>query len=85
MNYGRLIGEYTYDAWGNVTTKIYDDIEIDTIDRYVINNNPFRYKGYYYDIETNLYYCNARYYDPELGRFFLCLIIVYIYITLFIS
>ena len=63
MNYGRLIGEYTYDAWDNVTTKIYDDIEIDTIDRYVINNNPFRYKGYYYDIETNLYYCNARYYD----------------------
>ena len=66
MNYGRLIGEYTYDAWGNVTTKIYDDIEIDTIDRYVINNNPFRYKGYYYDIETNLYYCNARYYDPTI-------------------
>ena len=66
MNYGRLIGEYTYDAWGNVTTKIYDDIEIDTIDRYVINNNPFRYKGYYYDIETNLYYCNARYYDSTI-------------------
>ena len=66
MNYGRLIGEYTYDAWGNVTTKIYDDIEIDTIDRYVINNNPFRYKGYYYDLETNLYYCNARYYDPTI-------------------
>ena len=69
MNYGRLIGEYTYDAWGNVTTKIYDDIEIDTIDRYVINNNPFRYKGYYYDIETGWFWLSSRYNSPELCRF----------------
>ena len=25
--------------------------------------------GYYYDNETGLYYLNARYYDPEVGRF----------------
>ncbi|MDR1697345.1 MAG: RHS repeat-associated core domain-containing protein, partial [Erysipelotrichaceae bacterium] len=31
--------------------------------------NPFRYRGYYYDTETGLYYLKARYYDPELGRF----------------
>ena len=31
--------------------------------------NPFRYRGYYYDIETGLYYLNSRYYDPEIGRF----------------
>jgi RHS repeat-associated protein len=31
--------------------------------------NPFRYRGYYYDTETGLYYCNSRYYDPETGRF----------------
>ncbi|MCL2632830.1 MAG: RHS repeat-associated core domain-containing protein, partial [Coriobacteriia bacterium] len=31
--------------------------------------NPFRYRGYYYDSETGLYYLNARYYDPEVGRF----------------
>lgn len=31
--------------------------------------NPFRYRGYYYDIETSLYYLNSRYYDPEIGRF----------------
>ena len=30
--------------------------------------NPIRYKGYYYDIETNMYYCNSRYYVPELFR-----------------
>jgi len=24
--------------------------------------NPLRYRGYYYDIETELYYLNSRYY-----------------------
>ena len=31
--------------------------------------NPFRYRGYYYNVETNLYYLNSRYYDPQIGRF----------------
>ena len=31
--------------------------------------NPFRYRGYYYDTETGLYYLKSRYYDPETGRF----------------
>ena len=31
--------------------------------------NPFRYRSYYYDRETNLYYLNSRYYNPEWGRF----------------
>ena len=31
--------------------------------------NPYRYRGYYYDTETGLYYLRSRYYDPELGRF----------------
>ena len=30
---------------------------------------PFRYRGYYYDTETELYYLQTRYYDPETGRF----------------
>ncbi|MBQ4571468.1 MAG: hypothetical protein IJB21_07215, partial [Bacilli bacterium] len=29
-------------------------------------NNPFRWKGYYYDVETELYYCNYMYYSPLL-------------------
>ena len=33
------------------------------------NMNPFRYRGYYYDDETGLYYLKSRYYDPETGRF----------------
>ena len=30
--------------------------------------NPFRYRSYYYDSETGLYYLNSRYYDPEVAR-----------------
>ena len=31
--------------------------------------NPFRYRGYYYDTESGLYYLQSRYYDPTTGRF----------------
>ena len=31
--------------------------------------NPFRYKGYYYDEDTKLYYLQSRYYDAEIRRF----------------
>ena len=33
------------------------------------NVNPIRYRGYYFDRETGLYYLNARYYSPEWRRF----------------
>lgn len=59
---GIEVARYTYDAWGNhVVTNLNDD-DIGDL-------NPFRYRGYYYDNETKLYYLNARYYDPEIGRF----------------
>jgi len=60
---GNLIVKYVYDAYGNV---------LDVIDSSGIglgNINPFRYKSYYYDIETKFYYLNSRYYDPMIGRF----------------
>ena len=31
--------------------------------------NPFRYRGYYYDSITGFYYLNGRYYNPQWGRF----------------
>ncbi len=37
--------------------------------KFIAELNLFRYRGYYYDIETGLYYLNSRYYDPEIGRF----------------
>lgn len=33
------------------------------------NLNPFRYRGYYFDTETGLYYLHSRYYDPQTCRF----------------
>ena len=59
---GYTKAEYTYDAWGNCTvtnSTLYD----------LAYNNPIRYRGYYYDRETGLYYLNARYYNPEWRRF----------------
>ena len=53
-------GTYEYDAWGKIIWQ--GGSELLTI-------NPFRYRGYYYDTETGLYYLNSRYYDPETGRF----------------
>ena len=58
---GTLYSEYSYDAWGKCTIKS-NVSNIATI-------NPFRYRGYYFDSEIGLYYLNARYYDPEMGRF----------------
>ena len=41
----------------------------DTTANSVGTQNPFRYRGYYYDTETGLYYLQSRYYDAETGRF----------------
>ncbi len=35
----------------------------------IYNDHPFRYRSYYYDSETQLYYLQSRYYDPHIGRF----------------
>ena len=57
-----LVASYQYDAWGNHTVTNYGEENIGNI-------NPIRYRGYYYDEETGLYYLNSRYYDPRLRRF----------------
>ena len=56
-----IVGEYKYDAFGNAT--IVTDVNN------IASLNPFRYRGYYFDNETGLYYLNYRYYDPSIGRF----------------
>ena len=63
--YGYFVPQvyYTYDAWGKVLS-ITGNMA-DTLGQ----QNPFRYRGYYYDSETQFYYLNSRYYDPEVGRF----------------
>ena len=58
---GNRVGAYAYDAWGNC--RIVENLQrITTL-------NPIRYRGYYYDQDTRLYYLNARYYCPEWHRF----------------
>ena len=61
---GKEVVQYKYDAWGNVITEVIDEAHAG-----IAELNPFRYRSYYYDRETNLYYLNTRYYDPETGRF----------------
>ncbi len=60
---GDVVVKYTYDSWGkliSVTGSLASTIGI---------KNPLRYRGYYYDTETGLYYLQSRYYDPETCRF----------------
>ena len=82
---GNLVCRYYYDAWGNhsvidprppVTGNVLcgeltitgkQGVSVDP--EFIGNVNPFRYRGYYFDCETGLYYLNSRYYDPRTGRF----------------
>ena len=59
---------YRYDGWGNHKVMNPDGSKNES-DTFIGNINPFRYRGYYYDVETGLYYLKTRYYDPETGRF----------------
>jgi len=67
-NYNQVV-TYKYDSWGKILSikdsqgnEITDNANIGII-------NPFRYRSYYYDTETGLYYLNSRYYNPIWGRF----------------
>jgi len=43
--------------------------DVSKIETHIANINPFRYRSYYYDTETKLYYLQSRYYNSEVGRF----------------
>ena len=69
---GSIAARYEYDAWGKC--KVYNEEGIDITENTMYNShigrvNPFRYKGYYYDEDTKLYYLQSRYYDAEIRRF----------------
>jgi len=65
-----IVAKYEYDSWGNILS-ITDGLDNDVrnIQQHIANINPFRYRGYYYDVESDLYYLNKRYYSPYLSRF----------------
>ena len=60
---GKAVVNYRYNSWGkllSITGSMAESLGKD---------NPYRYKGYYYDEETGMYYLKNRYYDPEICRF----------------
>ena len=63
---GTLVVEYKYDAWGKLLSTI------GALSETLGKRNPFRYRGYVFDEETELYYLRSRYYNPSTNRFANC-------------
>ena len=62
-NTGTEVVKYTYDAWGKpLSTTGSLASTLGTI-------QPFRYRGYVYDVETGLYYLRSRYFYSSWQRF----------------
>ena len=57
---GYVVVEYKYDAWGNIVYQFGGTLA---------DINPYRYRGYRFDVETGYYYLQSRYYNPLIGRF----------------
>jgi RHS repeat-associated protein len=66
---GAVVVKYVYDAWGNHDVHLLKQVYASEQSTHIGYLNPFRYRGYYYDTETKLYYLKTRYYDPVVGRF----------------
>jgi len=54
---GDILNEYRYNIWG------VPEIILEGVD------NPFLYAGEMWDVDADLYYLRARWYDPHVGRF----------------
>ena len=59
---GKLGAYYSYDAFGTPQEKNH-------VKDQGIRSNIYHYAGYIYDYATSLYFVNARYLTPEIGRF----------------
>ena len=57
--------EYKYDAWGKPTLVR----TLTTAYEALAELNPFRYRGYMYDADTDMYDLRNRMYDPARSRF----------------
>ena len=61
---GAEVVHYDYNAWGETV-----NITFEAGYNHIVQINPFRYRGYYFDSESGFYYLNSRYYDPQIKRF----------------
>lgn len=67
---GTVAAQYEYNAFGKLLRVLDGDAnDVSGQPEHIANQNPIRYRGYYYDRETGYYYLQSRYYDPELQRF----------------
>lgn len=66
---GNLLARYIYDTWGDTLSVTDASGKAITDPLHIANINPIRYRGYYYDAETGLYYLQSRYYDTTTRRF----------------
>ena len=64
---GNNLVDYEYDEWGAIGSKT--AVNNTDEENILANLNPLRYRGYYYDNETEYYYLQSRYYNPEICRF----------------
>ena len=55
---GQVVARYSYDPWGATISASGP-----------LADQPFRYAGYYFDSESQMYYLLARYYHPGISRF----------------
>ena len=60
---GKTIVKYEYSVWG----ELIEEKEIEN--KKIVEDNPYKYKSYYYDKESGLYYLKSRYYSASLHRF----------------
>lgn len=58
-NSGTTVASYSYDPYGQIQQTTGSMAQI----------NPLRYRGYYYDSDTEFYYLQSRYYDAAICRF----------------
>mgnify|MGYP000203417016 CR=1 FL=1 len=61
-NKGKYVERYSYDEFGR-------PIKANSSQGIKKTNNSFGFTGYQYDESTGLYFAQARYYMPEVGRF----------------
>ena len=66
---GNLVARYIYDTWGNTLSVTDASGKAITDANHIANINPIRYRGYYFDAETGLYYLQSRYYDTVTKRY----------------
>ena len=60
---GAVVVSYVYDAWGRHISKI------GSMAAMLGTVQPFRYRGYVYDGEMEVYYLRSRYFDGDMCRF----------------